>query len=299
MVSCSAGDAVAGHAGAQAAFEVPHALHGAAHADGAAQFFGFGAGEVGDDHGHAEQLFLKERHTEGSLEHWLEQRMRVGDFFLALAAAHVGMHHFADDGAGANDGDLDDDVVEAAWGVVGEGGHLGAAFDLEHADGVGLAESFVDEGIFGEGGEIDWVAVVLRDEFEGIFEDGHHAEAEEVDFDDAEVGAVFLVPLHDGAAGHGGALDRDDAIEHAGADDHAAGVLAEMAGKVCMREQSSRYLAMRGMAHVEAGIDRSAWPWCRSRRATPSGRRGWRACASCCSSKPSALPTSRAAERPR
>ena len=60
-------DAVAGHAGAQAAFEVFHALHGAPHADGAAQFFGFGAGEAGNGHGHAQQLLLKERNAEGAL----------------------------------------------------------------------------------------------------------------------------------------------------------------------------------------------------------------------------------------
>jgi hypothetical protein len=65
-----------------------------------------------------------------------------------------------------------------------------------------------------------------------VFEYGHHAEAEQVDLDEAHVGAVFLVPLDDGAAGHGGALEGDDAVEHAGADDHAAGVLAEMAGQV-------------------------------------------------------------------
>jgi hypothetical protein len=205
-------DAVVGHAGAEAAFEVFHALHGAAHADGAAELFGFGAGEAGDGHGHAEKLLLKEGDTEGALEDRFERGVGVGDFLLALAAAHVGVHHFADDGAGTDDGDLDNEIVKADGGVVGDGGHLGSALDLEHAYGVGFAEGLVDERVFGEGGEVDFGAVMAGDEFDAVFEDGHHAEAEEIDLDEAEVGAVFLIPLNDGATVHGGALDGDDAV---------------------------------------------------------------------------------------
>ena len=217
---------------------------------------------------------------------------------LSLTAAHVGMHHFADDGAGADDGDLDDDVVEAARRVVGEGSHLRAAFDLEHSDGVGVAESLVDEGIFGQGSEIDLGVVVPRNEFERVFEDGHHAEAEEINFDEAEVGAVFLVPLHDGAAGHGCALDGDDAVEHASADDHAAGVLAEMAGQVARFGTELEVFGDAGMAHVEAGIVEvfvhgvvGAAPLPVADEAGEFGELLF--------SKPRALPTSRAADRPR
>ena len=128
--------------------------------------------------------------------------MRVGDFLLALAAAHVGVHHFADDGAGADDGYLHDEIVEADGRVVGDGGHLRAAFHLEHAYGVGLAEGFVDERIFRQRGEIDFFFVVARDELDAVLQHGHHAQAEQVDLDEAHVGAVFLVPLDDTAAGH-------------------------------------------------------------------------------------------------
>ena len=77
--------------------------------------------------------------------------------------------------------------------------------------------------------QVDFFVIVVANEFDGIFEHGHHAEAEQIDFDDAHVGAIFFVPLHDDAAGHGGGLERDDGIELSLADDHAAGVLAEMA----------------------------------------------------------------------
>ncbi len=53
--------------------ELFHALPGAAHADGLAQLFGFGAGEVADDHGHAQELLLKERNAERALQHRLER----------------------------------------------------------------------------------------------------------------------------------------------------------------------------------------------------------------------------------
>ncbi len=95
---------------------------------------------------------------------------------------------------------------------------------------------------------------MLWDEGEAIFEDGHHAEAEEVDFDDAEVGAVFLVPLDDGAAGHGGALERNDVVELALADDHAAGVLAEVAREVLQADAELEVFGDARVLDVEAGV---------------------------------------------
>src|SRR3954452_2041251 len=80
--------------------------------------------------------------------------------------------------------------------------------------------------------ERDLVSVVRRDEVDGVLEYGHHAESEQVDLDDAHVGAIFLVPLHDDTAGHGGGFERHDGIELSLADDHAAGVLAKMARHV-------------------------------------------------------------------
>ena len=64
--------------------------------------------------------------------------------------------------------------------------------------------------------------IVARDQVETVLEHGHHAESEQIDLDDLQVGTIFLVPLNDGAAGHGGPLDGDDGVEVAGADDHAA-----------------------------------------------------------------------------
>ena len=51
-----------------------------------------------------------------------------------------------------------------------------------------------------------------------ILQHRHHAEAEQIDLDDAHVGAVVLVPLNDDAVGHAGVLERHDFVEASLAD---------------------------------------------------------------------------------
>ena len=82
----------------------------------------------------------------------------------------------------------------------------------------------------------------------------HHAEAEQVHFDDAHIGAVFFVPLHHHAAGHGGGLERDDGIELALADHHAAGMLAEVARQVLRHAVELQKFAHARMVEIEAGL---------------------------------------------
>ena len=114
ICSCASGAMpFCGHAGAQPDFDFFHALLRALEAHGAAQFFGFASGEVGHDHRNAQQLFLKKRYAERALQHRLERGMRIGDGFAALPALQKGIHHLADDRAGADDRDLHHDVVEA------------------------------------------------------------------------------------------------------------------------------------------------------------------------------------------
>ena len=92
-------------------------------------------------------------------------------------------------------------------------------------------------------------AGVFRAEVQAVLEHGHHAEAEEIHFYDTEVFAVIFVPLEDDAAGHGGGFEGDDAVEAAAADDHAAGVLAEVAGQAAelgVEGQERREARVRG-----------------------------------------------------
>ena len=73
--------------------------------------------------------------------------------------------------------------------------------------------------------QIHFFFVMVANQFERIFQHGHHAEAQQIDFDDAHVRAVFFIPLHYHAARHGRGLQRHDGIETPLADDHAARVL--------------------------------------------------------------------------
>ena len=137
--------------------------------------------------------------------------------------------------------------------VARQGRHLGAALDLEHAHGVGALQSAIGWRIvWRKLGEVERLAVVRGDEGEAILEHGHHAEPEQIDLDDLHVGAIFLVPLDDGAARHGSRFDGHDGIELAGADDHAAGVLSEMARQVLHALAQLDVLGDAAMLDVEA-----------------------------------------------
>ena len=185
--------------------------------------------------------------------------MRIGNVFASLAAKNKRIHHLADDRAGADDRDLHHDVIEAQRTQARQGCHLRAAFHLKHADGVGLLQGGIHRRvILRKVGQVDFFVIVVTNEFDGILEHGHHAQAEQIDFDDAHVGAIFFVPLHDHAAGHGGRLERHDGIELSLADDHAAGMLAEMARHVLHGEAEFVIFAQAGMVEVESGVAEAA-----------------------------------------
>ena len=75
--------------------------------------------------------------------------MRIADGLAARAATQVGVHHLPDDGARPDDGDLDHQIVEALGLHARQRRHLGAALDLEGADGVGAADHLVGGGVVG------------------------------------------------------------------------------------------------------------------------------------------------------
>ena len=131
------------------------------------------------------------------------------------------------------------------------------------------------------------------------FEHGHHAQAEQIHFDDAHVGAIFFVPLHDDAAGHGGGLQRHDGIELALADHHAAGMLAEMARQILDGRVELEEFADQRVFERKAGFAKLAFGGFLGIVPAPRRNQRRRAAPDRGSSKPSTLPISRAAERPR
>src|SRR5690625_5572313 len=60
------------------------------------------------------ELLLEQRHPEGLGQRRLQQRVQVGDLLPAPPSVDVGVDRVALDRAGADEGDLDDDVVEVA-----------------------------------------------------------------------------------------------------------------------------------------------------------------------------------------
>ncbi len=79
-------------------------------------------------------------------------------------------------------------------------------------------------------------------------------EAEQVHFDESEIGAVILIPLHDDAARHGGRFERHYGIELSLADDHTAGVLAEVARQILHARIKLEEFSDARLREIEARI---------------------------------------------
>ena len=132
--------------------------------------------------------------------------------------------------------------------------HLRAALDLEHADGVGLVQHFVDAlVVLRQMREIDVDAFVRADERDHFLDRREHAEAEEIDLDDAEVRAIVFVPLDDDAAGHRGRFERDDFVEPSFGHDHAAGMLPEVPRQILDLHLEAHEVLHAQIGRIEAG----------------------------------------------
>src|SRR5262249_35103861 len=143
------------------------------------------------------------------------------------------IHHLTHDWSRTDDCHLHNDVIKTHRAQARQARHLRAAFYLEHSNRISLLQRGVNLLVVcRKMREIDFFVIVIADQFDGVFDHRHHAEPEQINFNDAHVGAVFLVPLNDDAARHGRGLEWNDGIELSLANDHAARVLAEMAWHV-------------------------------------------------------------------
>ena len=139
------------------------------------------------------------------------------------------MHHVALDRSRPDDRDFDHHIVKTFRFHPRQRRHLRAALDLENADRVGLLHHLEGGGvIFRNVGEIER-APALAAQLKRILHHRHHPEAEQVDFHDAEIFAIVLVPLRDDAARHRCVFQRHKRAQFVLANDHPAGMLAEMA----------------------------------------------------------------------
>ena len=134
---------------------------------------------------------------------------------------------------------------------------------------------------------------------EAVLEGLEHAEAEQVDLDDAEVGAVLLVPLHDATIDHARRLDRHHLVEPTCGDHDAARVLTEVTRQAAhpthQLEEQSRSAEDSGSTPAPRSAPSAVWGSSGCSTLESSFER--RSIAS--SPRPSTLPISRTAMRVR
>ena len=199
--------------------------------EGPPQLLCFIPGKIGHDHGNLEHLLLEKRNTQSACQDRLQSRIEILHFLAAGPPGQVRMHHVALDRAGSDNGDLDDHIVKTFRFQARQGRHLGAAFDLKNTDGVGFLHHLKRGRIVLRNmGQIERTPAFAA-QFKRVLHDGHHAQAEQIDFHDAEIFTVVLVPLRHHASRHGGILQRHKRAQFILTNDHAAGVLTEMAGQ--------------------------------------------------------------------
>ena len=184
--------------------------------------------------GDVEHLILEDDHAERLAQRLLEQRMvgrRAKRRVVAelLPPLDVRVHGAALDRPRPHERDLHRDVVNRLRPRAEDDLHLRAALDLEAADGVGALD--LREHVLvveRRARQVDLLAPVLGDEVDALLDRRQHPEPEQVDLEEAGVGARVLVPLAHLPPLHRRGLDGDELDERARRDDHPAGVLGDV-----------------------------------------------------------------------
>jgi hypothetical protein len=110
---------------------------------GAAQLIGLIGREPGRDHGDLHHLLLEDGNAQRAFERRLQFIFLIEDrqaLSHPLALLEIRMHHPALNGPRPHDRHLDHQVFVAARLQARQHRHLRPALDLEHADGVGVAD---------------------------------------------------------------------------------------------------------------------------------------------------------------
>ncbi len=158
--------------------------------------------------------------------------MQVLNGLLAFPTTEIGVDHIPLNRAGADDGDLDDQIVEGARLDAGQHRHLGAALDLEDPDRVRLADHGVGRRILGrDRGQVEGHSLVLGQQIEAALHAGEHPERQHIHLHELEDVDVVLVPLDDLAVDHAGGLDRHEVVEPVIGENEAAWMLRQVPGR--------------------------------------------------------------------
>jgi len=188
-------------------------------AHGPAQALRLPHAEPGQSDRHLQNLILEDDDAERLPQRLGEQRMvdrRHESRVLAqpLAVLDERVHGLALDRPGPHERDLDRQVVEVLWTRAQEALHLRPALDLEVADGVCALDLVVDGRVVERNArEVDRLAAQVRDLDDAVLDRREHAEAEQVDLEEARIRARVLVPLAELTALHRRRLHRDELDE--------------------------------------------------------------------------------------
>src|ERR1700693_1960172 len=196
----------------------------------------FVTGKIGHDHRDLEHLLLEQRHAERSFEHRLQSVVEIRHSFLAGTSIEIRMHHVALNRPRSNDRDLDHYVVKTFRFHPRQRRHLRAALDLKNADRVRVLHDL--EGllvIFRNVGEIERPATFAA-KLERVLHHRHHPETEKIDFYDAKIFAIVLVPLRNDPARHRCVLQRNERAKLVLTNDHSAGMCAKIPRQTETRE---------------------------------------------------------------
>ena len=181
--------------------------------------------------------------------------MGILDLLLAIAPPQVGMDHAAGDGSGAHDADLDHQVVVAARLEAPQHGHLGAALDLKHPHRVAAADHFKGRGVsLGDGHQGQFLLPVPPQEIEAEVQVGEGSQPQQVYLEQARLIHVFLVPLNDRPALHGGVLDRHQVVDGAVAQQKAPGMDGEVTREVLNLFHQRDQMAQGRVPGIESGL---------------------------------------------
>ena len=183
---------------------------------GAAQLVRFVGREAGGDDGQAHRLLLEQRHAQRLAQHAFQlvrravlgRRRGVVHRLDPLLAAQIGVDHVALDRAGADDRDLDHQVVEFVRPQPGQHVHLRPGFDLEDAQRIGAAQHGVGGGaVLRQALQAVIGDVVQPQQIQRPAQAGEHAQPQHIDLEDAQRLDVVLVPFQRGSVDHCGVGD--------------------------------------------------------------------------------------------
>ena len=169
------------------------------------------------------------------------------------------MDGLALDRPGTHERDLHRQVVEVLRARAQDRLHLRAALDLEAAHRVGVLDLRIHVLVVErDARKVDQLAACACDQVDAFFDRGQHSEPEQVDLQEACIGARVLVPLAHLPARHCRRLHRDDFDERSRGDHHPARVLrdvpwqaGDLRAQLCERTPARRRQLLRGVGEHE------------------------------------------------